>query len=156
VGTAGDERLNADNLLRAMRASGAKFGPVETLVWRLYVIPLLREGLTTRYSRLYPWLSGQAAWGPGRVDTFNPYKLVQFNMPLDTLSPSELHGQTDFPSIFNQRPREGMHLHWDGNNTSLMERNLSAAVGAGVTEKTVDMSAIVRVATWLFDLKPPP
>jgi hypothetical protein len=49
-----------------------------------------------------------------------------------------------------------MHLHWDGNNTSLQERNLSAAIGAGVTPETVDLHAIAKVATWLGDLKPPP
>jgi hypothetical protein len=49
-----------------------------------------------------------------------------------------------------------MQLHWDGNNTSLAERNLSAAIGAGVTPKTVDHAAIERVAAWLGDLAPPP
>jgi len=155
LGTAGDERLNADTLIPAMRASGAKLDPVEDLVWRLYVIPMLREGLVTRYSRLYPFITGQAPWGPGRVDTFNPYKLVQMQMMLAGLSPDELNGASDFPAIFNQKPRAGMHLHWDGNNTSLQERNLSAAIGAGVTPQTVDHDAINRVAAWLGDLHPP-
>ena len=48
-----------------------------------------------------------------------------------------------------------MQLHWDGNNRSLQERNLSAAIGAGVTEETVDHHAIERVAAWLRDLPPP-
>jgi mono/diheme cytochrome c family protein len=66
-----------------------------------------------------------------------------------------LIGASDFPSLWNQKPREGMHLHWDGNNTSLAERNLSAALGAGVTPETVDHAAIQRVAAWLGDLQPP-
>jgi hypothetical protein len=49
-----------------------------------------------------------------------------------------------------------MHLHWDGNNTSLAERNLSAAIGAGVTPDSVDFAAIGRVADWLKTLRPPP
>jgi hypothetical protein len=49
-----------------------------------------------------------------------------------------------------------MDLHWDGNNSSLKERNLSAAIGAGVTPETVDHVAIERVAEWLMDFKPPP
>ena len=86
---------------------------------------------------------------PGRVDTFNPYKLVQLRC-CSTAYPDELPlAASDFPSIFNQRPREGMHLHWDGNNSSLAERNLSAALGAGVTPETVDHAAIQRVAAWL-------
>ena len=46
------------------------------LVWRFYVIPRVREGLIERRSRLEPLLAAQPAWGPGRVDTFNPYKLL--------------------------------------------------------------------------------
>jgi mono/diheme cytochrome c family protein len=76
-------------------------------------------------------------------------------MLLDSISPDERHAASDLPSIFNQKPREGMHLHWDGNNGSLAERNLSAALGAGVTPETADHAAIERVAAWLGDLHPP-
>jgi hypothetical protein len=48
-----------------------------------------------------------------------------------------------------------MHLHWDGNNTSVDERNLSAALGAGVTPVTVDHAAIKRVRDWIWTLPPP-
>jgi hypothetical protein len=72
------------------------------------------------------------------------------------LTPAEVIGAADFPAVFEQGPRQGMHLHWDGNNTSLAERNLSAALGAGVTPETVDHAAIERVANWLLTLKPPP
>lgn len=151
----GDERLAPDTLIPAMQAAGANLGLIERQVWRYYVIPRVREGFIQRRSRLAPFLAEQAAWGPGRVDTFNPYKLVQMRMPLAAIAPAERHGASDFPSIFNQRPREGMQLHWDGNNPSLAERNLSAALGAGVTPETVDHAAIERVAAWLGDLSPP-
>jgi mono/diheme cytochrome c family protein len=151
-----DERLSADNLIPAINATGPRLGPLETVLYRWYVIPLLREGLVTRRSRLLPLLAVQPPWGPGRVDTFNPYKLILANMPFASLTPQERIGTTDFPAIFHQRPRSGMHLHWDGDNTSLQERNLSAALGAGVTPKTVDHASIERTATWLLDLRPPP
>jgi processive rubber oxygenase RoxA-like protein len=151
-----DERLSPDKLIPAMNATGPKLGIIEKAVYRWYVIPLLREGLVQRRTRLLPLLTQQPPWGPGRVDTFNPYKLIQANMPLSTLQSSELIGTADFPSIFHQGPREGMHLHWDGNNTSLAERNLSAAMGAGVTPDTVDHDTIDRVANWLLELRPPP
>jgi mono/diheme cytochrome c family protein len=77
------------------------------------------------------------------------------DMLLSAIAPDERHGASDFPSIFNQKPREGMQLHWDGNNSSLRERNLSAALGAGVTPETVDHAAIERVAAWLGELHPP-
>ena len=97
-------------------------------------------------------------WGPGRVDTFNPYKLINFGIEADCLSPAERNGVSDFPSIYQQGPRgrQGMHLHWDGNNASLKERNLSAALGAGVNEATVDHDSLARLEQWLDDLAPPP
>ena len=76
-------------------------------------------------------------------------------MPLASIAPNERNGASDFPSIYLQKPREGMQLHWDGNNPSLDERNLSAALGAGVTPDTVDHAAIGRVKDWLLDLRPP-
>jgi hypothetical protein len=97
-------------------------------------------------------------WGPGRVDTFNPYKLINFGIEADCLSHEERTGVSDFPSIFLQGPRgrQGMHLHWDGNNASLKERNLSAAIGAGVTEHTVDHDSLARLEKWLDGFRPPP
>ncbi len=96
-------------------------------------------------------------WGPGRVDTFNPYKLINFAVEADCLAPEERVGVSDFPAIFAQGPRarQGMHLHWDGNNASLSERNLSAALGAGVNERTVDHASLARLVGWLADLEPP-
>lgn len=97
-------------------------------------------------------------WGPGRVDTFNPYKMMNFGIDADCLSVAERNGASDFPSVFYQGPRgrQGMHLHWDGNNASLAERNLSAALGAGVTEATVDHGSLARLSGWLSTLAPPP
>jgi hypothetical protein len=94
--------------------------------------------------------------GRGRVDTFNPYKAVQFNWNLTRLPQDELIAASDYPSLWNQRPREGMHLHWDGDNDSVDERNLSAALGAGVTPVTVDHDGIRRVREWIWTLQPPP
>lgn len=155
---AADERLNAETLFTAMQQAGASFGFAERKLWEYLVIPRTREGLIERRSRLIEFIAGAKPWGPGRVDTFNPYKLYQMKMTLGALAPGERHGATDFPSIFNQKPRgdQKMELHWDGNNSSLAERNLSAAVGAGVTVESVDHKAIERVADWLGTLRPPP
>jgi mono/diheme cytochrome c family protein len=151
-----DEKLRAESLMPAMQEAGAKFGLIDRLVWQYYVIPRVREGFILQRSRLAAFMAEQKAWGPGRVDTFNPYKLVQMEMKYAALTPSEIKGASDFPSIFNQKPRIDMELHWDGNNKSLDERNLSAALGAGVTVKSVDHDAIKRIADWLQDLKSPP
>jgi mono/diheme cytochrome c family protein len=151
-----DPRLTPANLVAGAERAGADFGPVERLLWLNAVGPRLREGLLERRHGLMPLLEHVPPWGPGRVDTFNPYKMLQLHWPLDRLGGSERFGTSDFPSIFLQGPRDGMQLHWDGNNRSLAERNLSAAIGAGVTPETVDHASIRRVSDWLLTLRPPP
>ncbi len=156
---ADDETLAPDVLLPTLEATSGKLGPFERLLWRYLVIPELREGLLSQRARLGPLLAEQPAWGPGRVDTFNPYKVIELGWSISELAPAERIGTADLPSIFHQRPREGMHLHWDGNNPSLAERNLSAAVGAGLdlaSATAADHRSIERVAAWLGDLVPPP
>ncbi|MBB3189913.1 hypothetical protein [Halomonas cerina] len=152
---ADDPRLAPEPVFQAMESQGQELGWIERLIWRHVVLPRVREGLLETRAMLGPLLAVQPSWGPGRVDTFNPYKLIQFDMAVDDLTKAERIGTADFPSIFLQRPRQGMDLHWDGNNASLQERNLSAALGAGVTEESVDHVAIERVADWLLDLAPP-
>jgi mono/diheme cytochrome c family protein len=153
---AADERIAPGTLIPAMEQQGARFGPLDKVVWRYAIIPRVREGLVEHRSRLLPLLAQQPSWGPGRVDTFNPYKLL-LELPAGSRVPdAERVGTSDFPAIFDQRPRQGMQLHWDGDNDSLAERNLSAAIGAGVTPQSADHAAIERNADWLMDLKPPP
>jgi hypothetical protein len=94
--------------------------------------------------------------GPGRVDTFNsPKALFGFDMYGEGVDPRELNGNVDFPSIWYQKARRGMHLHWDGNQCSTDERNLSAAFGTGATPATLDKDKLIRVANWLWDQAEP-
>jgi mono/diheme cytochrome c family protein len=93
--------------------------------------------------------------GPGRVDTFNNPKAL-LNFPTDHIPEDQLHGNCDFPSVWNQGPREGMQLHWDGNNTSVDERNLSAAFGTGAYPPTLDAERVLRTAKWLKTKAAPP
>ena len=150
-----DSRFSAQDIMPYIEKMGANLNPLEKLLYRYLAIPQTRDALIRQGSRLN-FLHDQPDWGPGRVDTFNPYKALQFNFPIDRLDESELIGISDYPPIWHQRPREGLQLHWDGNNTSVDERNLSAALGAGVTPNTVDLDGIKRVADWLWDLLPPP
>jgi hypothetical protein len=157
VEMADSPQLGPDKLIPAMRKAGAKIDWLDEQVWRFAVIPRLREALIEQRANLGPLLAYQPAWGLGRVDTFNPYKVIQFHERFEDLTDAEKIGVADFPSIFNQGPRgeKKMELHWDGNNASLQERNLSAALGAGVTEQSVDHASIGRVAEWLLNLHPP-
>jgi len=111
-------------------------------------VAIMRERLLMLADR-FAWADSQHDWGPGRVDTFNAAKVL-FNIPVHKLPESELNAPADFPSIWNQRPREGMQLHWDGNNTKVEERNKSAAFGTGTTPPTIDLKAIGRVEKWLL------
>ncbi len=150
-----DNRLTAD----AIRGRVPKDnGPsnFERLLLRTGLIDRLKLQTLSLRNRMAPILSpGLPRWGRGRVDTFNPYKAIQFNWDLSALPAHELIGASDYPSLWNQKPRQGMHLHWDGNNDSVDERNLSASLGAGVTPVTVDHANLSRVRDWIWTLPPP-
>ena len=152
-----DSRLTRETLLeRTREMDGGGPALFERLLLRVGLLDRLRDQVLDLQSRIAPVLSDRVPrWGRGRVDTFNPYKSIQFNWPLARLPASELIGATDYPSLWNQAPREGMQLHWDGNNDSVDERNLSAALGAGVTPVTVDHAGIKRVRDWIWTLPPP-
>jgi mono/diheme cytochrome c family protein len=152
-----DSRLTRENVLARVEEMGDG-GPslFERLLLRFVLLDRLRSQVLEFQARIAPVLGDRVPpWGRGRVDTFNPYKSLQFNWALERLPPSELIGATDYPSLWNQAPREGMQLHWDGDNDSVDERNLSAALGAGVTPVTVDHAGIQRVRDWIWKLPPP-
>jgi mono/diheme cytochrome c family protein len=87
------------------------------------------------------------------VDTFNPYKAIQFNWNMDT---EESVGTADLPSIWNQKlARHAVALGWQQRfcRRTKQER----ALGAGVTPPTLDLPRIKRIEEWLWDqLKAPP
>jgi hypothetical protein len=149
-----DSRFVPDEMLPQIEAIGGHLNPIQKLIYRYVAIPMTRDALSIQSDRL-SFLNRQPQWGPGRVDTFNPYKTLQFNFPMDQLPEKELIGTADFPSVWNQKPREGLQLHWDGDNTSVDERNLSAGLGAGITPTSVDRAGLKRVADWLWELPPP-
>jgi mono/diheme cytochrome c family protein len=128
----------------------------ERLLLRVGFVDRLKLQTLDLRNRIAPLLGDSVPrWGRGRVDTFNPYKAIQFNWPLERLPISERIGASDFPSIWNQQPREGMQLHWDGDNDSVDERNLSAGLGAGITPATVDHAGLRRVRDWIWTLPAP-
>jgi hypothetical protein len=157
--TARDERFTAENVVAAMQDAGIA-GPLDGLVYRL-VVPKLRAALIERGDRLSLFFDEEyPPFGPGRVNTFDTFKYDQFapyyerhHQPID---PDEIYGVVAFPSVWNQGQREGLQLHWDGNNTSTRERNFSAAIGSGAEPATIDVPRLQRVGDWLDTLPPPP
>jgi hypothetical protein len=125
---------------------------INRLIFRYVAADLMRDQLLILRQRL-KFIDGKS-WGPGRVDTFNAPKAL-LNFPMEHADPKELMGNADFPSIWNQKSRKGMQLHWDGNNTSVDERNLSAAFGTGAYPPTLDVKRVLRTAKWLETAQPP-
>jgi mono/diheme cytochrome c family protein len=129
------------------------FGLVDRLLFQYVGVSLMREQLLTLMGRLS--FVNFRAWGPGRVDTFEPPKaLLGFRM--NEVPEKERLGIVDFPSIWHQKARKGMRLHWDGNNCSVDERNLSAGFGTGATPATLDRDRLLRIADWLWTDATPP
>jgi mono/diheme cytochrome c family protein len=150
-----DNRTTADAVRGRLPDDG---GPAlfERLLLRTGLVDRLKVQTLDLRNRIAPLFAPDVPrWGRGRVDTFNPYKAIQFNWPLDRLPRTELIGASDFPSLWNQAPREGLQLHWDGDNDSVDERNLSAGLGAGITPVTVDHRGLERVRDWIWRLPPP-
>ncbi len=123
--------------------------PVEKLVYR-FAIKQTPAKLAAQAAEL-AWIKQRPLWGPGRVDTFNPYRALVFHVPV----PATSIGTADFMTLWSQDSRAGLFVHWDGNNPSVEERNLSAALGAGATPATLDMPRLTRIRRWLWNVRPP-
>lgn len=145
-----DPRFNATTLMAAIDKESPGPGFFEKLLYKFVIIGRTQRGILDR-TKENAWFDARPPQGPGRVDTFNPYKvLFQFDMSAD-----DSVGTVDLPSLWNQRMRRGMWLHWDGNNNAVEERNKSAAIGAGATPDSLDIAALGRIEEWILDLKPP-
>lgn len=148
-----DPHFNPTEIMLYLEANGEKLNPIEKLLYRFIAIPQTRDALIIQAQK-FAFLDRQVPYGPGRVDTFTPYKALRFNISAERLAEDELKGVSDFPPVWQQGPREGMQLHWDGNNTSIDERNKSAAL-ALVAPTTINFPSVFRVRDWLLEVPPP-
>ena len=145
-----DPRFEAGTLIAAIKEMDPEFSWFSSLFYRFFVIKRTRDGILQRAEQ-NAWFGDRPPQGPGRVDTFNPYKqMFGFDMKADRSV-----GTADLPPLFNQRARDGLWLHWDGNNDTVEERNKSAAIGAGATPESLDLASLDRIAQWTLDLPPP-
>lgn len=148
------DKFNTKNVLAAI-GRHKELGFFERQIYRI-AVPRAKKALVARADQFDSIVKGRPPWGPGRVDTFNPYKVLVFHADM---SRDKTIGTADFMSIWNQASREGLWLHWDGNNDSIDERNLSAAIGAGATPLTLsaepNMRSIERIKRWIMNLPPP-
>jgi len=151
-----DERFTPERILPEMDRHGYRENALNRALIKFAAIDRMRSRTLILRQRFLSFLDRQPPTGPGRVDTFNPPKVL-LNFPMQKLPEKEWIGICDLPSIWNQRQREGMQLHWDGNNSSVEERNRSAAFGTGARPAILDRAAMKRTADWLRDkAKPAP
>lgn len=143
-----DERFTTASVMAHIDAH-TKLNLKDRLIYQR-AVNQVRSNLLTRRRQLN-YFDEVPHFGPGRVDTFTPYKNMVFRFPYDGTV-----GTADFPSNWNQGPREGMQLHWDGNNRSVFERNISASLGALATPVSLDMPRMLRVAAWIGSPEPDP
>ncbi len=145
---AADARFNPDTIMTAM-TKVHKFSFTEGLIYRYLIVPATKVALLEQKAQ-YAWQDSRPQQGRGRTDTFNPTKLVVFHLPDDGTI-----GTTDLPQVWNQKPREHMWLHWDGNNDEITERNYAAAMAVGATPTSVLPDSFKRVTDFLWTLQPP-
>ena len=146
---ANDPRFDYSTLMAAIRKENPDISWFDRLLHRLFVVRATKNGILER-ARANSWFETRPPQGVGRVDTFNPYKVL-LRLPID-----DIVGTVDLPSLWNQRMRGHMALHWDGNNDLVEERNKSAAIGAGATPDSLDLPSLARIEDWILDLRPRP
>ncbi|TNF17444.1 MAG: cytochrome c [Rhodobacteraceae bacterium] len=145
-----DERLTADAVIEAAEANGRTPGIWQKIVLRFVVFPRL-EDQVAGLAKSLAWMDNRAPHGPGRTDAGNFWRERWGLEPAkDTRT-----GTVDFPSVWNQRIRLDGWFHWDGNNRSLDERNISAALAGGAPEWLLERHAIGRISDWLMNFPAP-
>jgi len=148
-----DERFTPERILSEIEKIGGRLDRLDENLLRGLGVYLMRDRVLLLRDR-FDFMNREPEAGPGRVDTFNPPKVL-LNFPMHTLPEREWVGNCDLPSIWLQRPRGGLWLHWDGNNDSVQERNRSAAFGTGAYPPSLDREGIRRIEDWIMDATPP-
>ncbi|WP_019868101.1 c-type cytochrome [Methylovulum miyakonense] len=137
-----------DNVLAKIREKN-QLSATEALFYQYLIIPFTKQALLTQ-QKAYEWQKSRPTQGRGRTDTFNPTKFNVFHQADD-----HTIGTVDLPAIWNQRAREGLSLHWDGNNNSIYERNYAAAMAVGATPYSVLPDQFKLITDFVLQLAPP-
>lgn len=143
-----DPRFTADNLMPEIEYL-TKLSAAERALYRSVLIPQTRAAVLAEAAR-YRWAERNPAWGPGRIDPFNPVKFGILRRPVDRTI-----GNSDMMPIWALDQRQGKPLHWDGLNSSVREVVLSSALGDGASRASLDPHAMAELEDWLRGLKAP-
>ena len=109
--------------------------------------------------------------GPGRMDLWAPYKVLQFkrwnrlfdllpNLVPNFLDPADLPigpapGFADFSPMWEMEQRMGGGFHWDGNTRLVGDYTSIAALGMAIPPGGLDVLGFERLARWMRTHKPP-
>ncbi len=155
------KNLDADKVMSAVikeaNRQNRPLGWVDRLLYRYILIPLIPRVLAKIEIDNFDFIAVNSAtrlpdFGPGRVDTWSLYKRIFVEPPQRDPIP----GIVDFPSIWNQKARAGMRMHWDGNTDILEERNIVSALAViGKNIGYLDYARLTRTTDWIFGLLPP-
>ena len=127
------------------------------LAYRWILIPLT-QWYTARLKRDFSFIDPKhpdhlPRFGPGRVDAWNPGKKTLIMPPLRVDYPG---GLIDASAIWNQKARNGMRFHWDGNINNIDERNIIAGlVVNGPQIECLDTKRIRRITDWILERPAP-
>src|SRR4029434_10128287 len=113
-----DEGFTASRIVPEVARERSE-GCLNRFLFQVAGINLARDRFLLLRQR-FSFMDREPDCGPGRVDTFHP-PTVLLHLRMDKLPNNEWVGLCDLPSLWNQRKRVGMWLHWDGNNNSVQE-----------------------------------
>jgi len=149
--SANDPRFNSSVIMSAI-GSVTKLSWREAFLYRYILIPFTRKAiLEQRAAFLWQFTHNRPLQGAGHVDPFNPVRFRFFHEPDDGSI-----GNSDIPSIWNQKDRVGGWLHWDGLSRKFGEVAISSAIGDGARDKGLDVESLKQVEEFVMNLKPPP
>ncbi len=146
---AADPRFTASRIL----AAAGEIGSVswfDALAYRVALVPGTRRALARRREE-FRWMDTRPDWGPGRIDSINPFKFRQLRQPVDASI-----GTSDMTPLWALGLRDGRAFHWDGINPALREVLVGSALGNGASVKSVDLESVETVGGWVRGLPPPP
>lgn len=122
---------------------------LDRILYRFVIIPQTKKALLAQKQE-FAWQDSRPDQGPGRVDPFNPIKFRIFHLPEDGTV-----GNSDIPSLWNQKQRVGLALHWNGLLNSFWEVAVNSAIGDFATRDSIDLDSLKRIQDFLMELPPP-
>jgi hypothetical protein len=146
--SASDPRFNGDTIIREIDRN-YQLPWLDRALYKYVLVPAVKKALLEQKAK-YAWTDIRPAWGPGRIDPFNPVKALYLGVDV-----GKTIGNSDMVPIWNVGAIANRAYHWDGLNPNLVEVVRSSAIGDGATAKSVPLNDLQKLQDWLVSLAPP-